>query len=111
MPGRSRRIRCSWFVRAALAPDLWKGCVAAKASLGGLPQLDERHSKPPILFVIGDSDPILPSVQADIRNCRNNGWPYEFYLIENYTHLNVDPFGRRNKERQIAQFLIEHATR
>jgi len=94
-----------------LEPNLWQACVAAKASLGGLPQFDEHESKPPILFVIGDSDPILPSVQADIRNCRKNGWPYEFYLIENYTHLNVDPFGRRNKERRIAQFLIQHATR
>ncbi len=84
-----------------LEPDLWKGGVAAKASMGGLPQLDERQSKPPILFVIGDSDPILASVQRDIEKCREIGWPYEFYLIKDFTHLNIDPFGQRNQERRI----------
>lgn len=94
-----------------LEPGLWKGCVAAKAAMGGLPQIEERPTKPPILFVVGDSDPILASVQKDIEQCRAIGWPYEFYLIKDFTHLNVGPFGQRNQERRIAQFLIKHATR
>lgn len=91
-----------------LEPRLWTGCIAVKSALGGVPKIDASTKRPPLLFVIGDSDPLLPVVRRELESIEASGWACDFALIDNYAHLNVNPFGRRTKERRIAEFLREH---
>jgi hypothetical protein len=62
---------------------------------------------PPLRFIIGENDPAFQLVKKNIGELKRLSWPAKGHFIPNYTHLNVDPIGRRAEEETLASFVLE----
>lgn len=88
--------------------SIWNACALvrtvplARGSFKHLPQAI------PILFVIGRNDPAYPSIQTLGDELKLQSRPVSMTIIDNYTHLNVNPLGREFEEAAVARFLLKH---
>ena len=92
----------------AIAPELWSAGVLVRGSLSTVDALHQSHIMPPLRFIIGENDPAFELVKNNIGKLKRISWPAESHFIPNYTHLNVDPIGRRAEEEAIASFVLKN---
>ena len=85
----------------------WNGCVFVRSAYSEA--LPARTNMPPMLFVCGDQDRVLPAVRANLDALRSVSWPADLVEIENQAHLYVDPEGRRQEESAVGAFLLSLA--
>ena len=91
----------------AIAPELWSAGVLVRGSLSAVDALQQSHIMPPLRFIIGENDPAFELVKKNIGELKQLSWPAKGHFIPNYTHLNVDPIGRRAEEETLASFVLE----
>lgn len=89
--------------------NMWKACALVRTVPLERSSFENLPKQTPMLFVIGRNDPAYPSIRALGEVLKSGSRPVTLDVIDNYTHLNVDPAGRELEEAAVARFFLKNS--
>ena len=92
----------------ATEPKLWRGMAIDKPGSCPIDSRFEPGKMPPLLFITGDQDTALPSIQKFTSWALSNHVELNTFIYTNAAHITFDLESRKRSQKQVADFYLEH---
>src|SRR5207244_8839991 len=90
----------------ATAPELWRGMAIDKPIDCPIYPEFEAQKVPPLLFITGDQDEAVTSVQAFASWANSNHVQLETLVYSNAAHITFDLSSRKQNQQEADDFFL-----